>query len=45
VPDADRSLLKHPETAARELADAIAMALALAQRSTRGDPMRRQVVG
>ena len=43
VPDADRSLLKHPETAARELAEAIA--IALAQRSGYHDSMRDQVVG
>jgi NAD(P)-dependent dehydrogenase (short-subunit alcohol dehydrogenase family) len=43
VPDADRSLLKRPETAARELTDTIARALA--QRSTHGDPMPSQVAG
>jgi NAD(P)-dependent dehydrogenase (short-subunit alcohol dehydrogenase family) len=42
LPDADRSLLKRPETAARELADAIAVELS--HRITHVDPTRREVV-
>jgi NAD(P)-dependent dehydrogenase (short-subunit alcohol dehydrogenase family) len=42
LPDADRSFLKRPLTAARELADAIAIELSL--RMMRVDPTRRKVV-
>ena len=41
VPDADRSTLKHPETAAREIADQIALIAG----TPNGVPYERQIVG